>query len=354
MENSTILVTSIGTPVAHGILKGLRELDNIRIIGIDSRSLTAGNIFCDRVYRLPRFTSDKEEYFKQLKEVIEKENVQALFPSHPHEISLYDDYKKHLTIPFALPSSKDFPDLEDKEATYHLLEERGLSKYIPTYYAFETNEELQNILENEMKNENEVVVKDTTGHGATGFALLTDHKNFIETIKKQKPRVYAYEDYLSAQITDRRIVMKSLNQPEFSVDLYVHDSKTVVSVPRHRVGVSSGLVLDGTVIEHTGLIAISSDIAEALIDDGFINLQFMKEDGEFKLTDINPRFCGSQVMSLGAGVNFPDLFLTYSLTDEKPIPTPQWNTRMMRYRESVFYYNYSPETEPDVWTAGDQ
>ncbi|MDZ7835162.1 MAG: ATP-grasp domain-containing protein [Alkalibacterium sp.] len=107
--------------------------------------------------------------------------------------------------------------------------------------------------------------------------------------------------------------------------------------------------MDGMVIEHTGLIAMSSEIAEALIEEGFINLQFMKEDGTFKLTDINPRFCGSQVMSLGAGVNFPELFLTYHLTDERPIPKPKWNTRMIRYRESVFYHDYNPQNEPEVW-----
>lgn len=353
MENMTVLVTSIGTPIAHGILKGLKEMGNIRIIGVDSRTLTAGNVFCDKVYRLPRFDQRKEAYFEKLKEVIEKENVQAIFPSHPQEISLYNDYTQHLSIPFALPQSDQYEKLADKAETYKLLEEKGLGKYLPTYYTFNSSAALKKIIQNKFSDEDQLVVKDTSGHGATGFALLTNHSRFLKAIEKQESRVFSFKDYLSTPISTKRMVMKNLEKPEYSVDVYVNDSETVVSVPRERTGVSNGLVLDGTVIEHTSLIAMSSEIAEAIIDEGFINLQFMKDDGNFLLTDVNPRFCGSQIMSLGAGVNFPELFLTYRLTDERPIPRPKWNTRMLRYRESVFYYDYTPEKEPDVWTATD-
>ncbi|MER2063776.1 MAG: ATP-grasp domain-containing protein [Alkalibacterium sp.] len=354
MTNRTVLVTSIGTPIAHGVLKGLKEIQNIRIIGIDSRTLTAGNVFCDRVYRLPRFTEDKENYFRQLNDIIEKEDVQAIFPSHPYEIDLYTEYKTRLSIPFALPESSQFDVLIDKGTTYAWLEAQGFSQYIPTYYLFKTQDELKQLIQGELKDEDEIVVKDTSGHGATGFALLTSHDKFIKAIEQQQARVFAFEDYLKTRNTDSRMAMKNLDQPEFSVDLYVHDGKTVISIPRQRTGVSSGLVLDGTVIKHTELIEISSEIAEALITSGFINLQFMKEDDRFKLTDINPRFCGSQVMSLGAGVNFPELFLTYQLTDKRPIPDPKWNTRMVRYRESVFYPNYNQENEPAVWSADEE
>ncbi|MFO8068849.1 MAG: ATP-grasp domain-containing protein [Alkalibacterium sp.] len=351
MENLTVLVTSIDTPTAHGVLKGLKEIKNIKIIGVNPQTLTAGNIFCDRVYRVPRFTENKDNYFEQLKEIIDKEHVQAVFPCHPHEIDVYEDYKQHLTIPFALPESSHFDRLTDKDTTYHWLDEHGFSEYIPTYYTFKSHDELARLIHNEFKDEDELIVKNTSGYVPSDFTLLTHHDKFIKAIETQQSHVFAFEDYLETDNTDHRMVMRKLDQSEFSVDLYIHDSKTVVSVPRQRIGVSDGLVLDGTLIEHTVLIAISIKIAEALIEEGFINLQFMKEDGDFKLTDVNPRFCESQVMSLGAGVNFPELFLTYRLTDERPVPRPNWNTRMVRYRESVFYHNYNADDEPAVWTA---
>ncbi len=57
---------------------------------------------------------------------------------------------------------------------------------------------------------------------------------------------------------------------------------------------------------------------------------------KFEQTDINPRFCGSQVRSLGANVNFPYLFLQYNVLGEYVTPEPIWNMRMIRYRENVF------------------
>lgn len=342
MDRLTVLVTSVGTPIAHGVLKGLKELNkSITIIGVESRAVTAGNKFCDRVYQVPRFLQDEEGYFNQLNEIIEKESVDALFSCHPPEIYLYEEYKERLSIPFSLPTSPHFSRLRNKEESYKWLIEEGMEKFVPTYYSFDTNEELLQIKKEFLPNEQHLIVKEVEGYGATGFALLTNREQFLEAVNKQQTRIYDINDYVEATQNSRRMVMKQLEKPEYSVDTYVHDGEMVIAVPRNRSGVSSGLVIEGSVVKQEELIAISKDIVELFVEDGFINLQFMKEDGQFKLTDINPRFCGSHVMSLGAGVNFPELFLSYNLTDDRPIPEPIWNTRMYRYRDSFFYYGSS-------------
>ncbi|WP_343753174.1 ATP-grasp domain-containing protein [Alkalibacterium iburiense] len=197
-------------------------------------------------------------------------------------------------------------------------------------------------------NEKHIIVKEVEGYGATGFALLTDREEFLQAIRKQQTRIYDIEDYVEAAPERRRLVMKQLEKPEYSVDTFVHNGQMVIAVPRNRSGVSSGLVIEGSVVKQEELIAISKEIVELFVDDGFINLQFMKEDGQFKLTDVNPRFCGSQIMSLGAGVNFPELFLKYTLTDSRPIPEPIWNTRMYRYRDSYFYHEPSEKANADI------
>lgn len=87
-----------------------------------------------------------------------------------------------------------------------------------------------------------------------------------------------------------------------------------------------------------GLIQASEDITESLVEGGFINIQFMKSDTGYKLTDINPRFCGSHVMSLGANVNFPPLFIEYlHFGNEVPVE-PVWNTRILRFRDQIFVH----------------
>ncbi|MFB5663494.1 ATP-grasp domain-containing protein [Alteribacillus sp. HJP-4] len=135
------------------------------------------------------------------------------------------------------------------------------------------------------------------------------------------------------------MVMEYLDGNEYSVDVYIHDGKVITAVPRKRTGVSSGIVLDGTVVHNKMLIEAAEKITEAIAESGFLNLQFFINDHGCKLTDVNARFCGSQVMSLGANVNFPYLFLQYNLLGEYVSVNPRWNTRMIRYRENLFVYD---------------
>lgn len=42
-------------------------------------------------------------------------------------------------------------------------------------------------------------------------------------------------------------------------------------------------------------------------------------------------------MSLGANVNFPEIFLQYEVLSEKMVIEPEWETKMFRYRVPKFY-----------------
>jgi len=137
--------------------------------------------------------------------------------------------------------------------------------------------------------------------------------------------------------------MPFIDGQEYSVDVFLHDHKVVVAVPRERAGVSNGIVLEGKVVYNEALIDAASQIAMALASEGYMNLQFFETTDGFKLTDINPRFAGSQVMSLGAGVNFPELFLKYSVFGEELEVNPIWNTQMFRYRMPRFYHQSSEQ-----------
>jgi len=335
MKNITVLVTSIGGPVAQGVLKGLNEIENIRIIGGDRREITPGNLFCDQVYTFPRFT-DVELYMNKLNEIIEKESIDAFIPGHPMEIELYNECKEQLDIPVGLPDSNDYQGLLDKEQVYIKMKQLGLDRYVPYYVGFNDNKELKSLKNEFFLDEEKLIAKEVSGYGAIGMGILTNRENYLKAKKAGNNKVVSIEDYLEISGNSRRILMKVLDKPEYSVDIYVHNNEVIVAVPRKRVGVSSGLVLDGTIENNTYLINASKQIAGKLIDNGFLNLQFMLDDDGYKLTDINPRFCGSQVMSLGAGINFPELFIQYELLNEKPEPTPLWGTRMMRYRDTYF------------------
>ncbi|HSI66962.1 MAG TPA: ATP-grasp domain-containing protein [Planococcus sp. (in: firmicutes)] len=337
MEKINVLVTGIGGPTAQGVLRGLQEKGNVFAVGADRREITSGNQFCDKTYQIPRYT-DTDAYKNAIISIIKNENIHAIFPSLHEEIEIFKQFRHELAIPVALPVSSQFDVMTDKEKVYEFLAEKGLQSYIPNYAGFSRTEDLRAIKADSFKDAERMVVKQVNGYGSLGFAILTDRPAYLEALKKGEKKVVNLDDYLDIPSEERRIAMDYLDGTEFSVDLFLDEGKVVVAVPRERTGVSSGIVLDGKVVYNEELIRAATEVAEALAEGGFLNLQFMTTDNGYKLTDVNARFCGSQVMSLGAGVNFPYLFLQYTVLGEKERPVPRWNTRMIRFRDHFFIY----------------
>lgn len=337
MRKVNVLVTGIGGPTAQGIMRGLNEKENVYIVGADRRTISAGHHLCQHSYQIPRFT-DTEAYKQAIKDIVLKENIDVVFPALHEEIDIYETFQQEVEAFVALPQTNIIEVLQDKEKLYMHLASEGLSRYIPKYYGFSTSEELRRIAEKEFADAPYIVVKQVEGHGSLGFAILTDRENYLHALKLVKPKVLNIEDYYDLNLTDRRIVMDYMEGVEFSVDVYLHEGQVVTAIPRERTGVSNGIVLDGYVVNNKQLIQMASEISPHLAVNGFLNLQFITTDDGYKLTDVNPRFCGSQVMSLGAGVNFPYLFIQYHVLDERPVINPIWNARMIRYRDHFFVY----------------
>lgn len=338
MQQVNVLVTAVGGPTALGILRCLHNNDAVRLIGTDIQKYTAGTQLCDKVYCVPRITS-LEDYRKRILEIVESNDIDVIFPTLQDEINIYRKLMGQIRARVALPSSDNFEVLVDKELLYQYLENSPLSGLVPKYYGFRENAELEQIVKNYFAGDDCVCVKRSQGHGGLGFAILTNRENYLRAVKNGKSSIYNIEDYYDVDCTERRIVMEYLDGPEYSIDILVHRGEIVVAVPRKRNRVSNGIVIDGQVEFNKDLIEIASNVARTISNNGFLNLQFIKCNQGYKLTDVNARFCGSQVMSLGAGVNFPYLFIQYNLLNEYVSVSPKWGTRMVRYWESCFFYD---------------
>ena len=333
-----VLVTAVGGPTALGVLKCLRNVAGIRLIGVDSQSLTAGNQFCDVFYSIPRISNPKE-YISVITKIVEKEKIDVVFPTLQDEISIYMELRNGIAANVALPKSDTFEVLVNKEKLYQHLEQSDLMQYVPRYHVFETGTELQRIAKQHFACEKCVCVKKVEGHGGLGFAVLTNRENYLRAIETGKSRVFNIDDYCDMKFNERRLIMEYLSGVEYSVDVLLHNGEVVVAVPRKRNRVSNGIVIDGIVEHNKEIIEAATIVSENVAHDGFINLQFIDSCNGYKLIDINARFCGSQVMSFGAGVNFPHLYIQYNLLNEPILVSPRWNTKMLRYWESCFFYD---------------
>lgn len=330
-----VLVTGIGGPTAQGVMRGLKAISGIHITGVDRREINSGIHFCDNFRLVPGLT-EEEAYKKAIQKIVEEEHIDIIFPSLHEEIMLYHMLDRELDVEVAVPQSNVFSVLLDKADVYEYLARTPLKKYLPAYFPFADSEELRSIVKQHFSEDKVIVAKQRAGHGALGFALLTDRSTYLKELAAGHKHFVQLQDYYDIPHEGHEMIMEYLDGQEYSVDIYVFEGRVVTAVPRERSGVSSGIVLDGKVTYEKDLIQIASETAEALITTGFINLQFITAGDSYKLTDINPRFCGSQIMSLGAGVNFPYLLIQYQLLNERPAVEPVWGTRMIRYRDQFF------------------
>lgn len=338
MKKLNVLVTAVGGPTALGVLKCLKDIANIRLVGTDIYPYTAGHLLCQTVRRVSP-VSEAEKYKTDIVEIIKEENIDVVFPTLQDEIPIYLGLREKITANVALPTSEHYEALLDKEKLYCFLSERDLNKYIPKYFGFQDNTELKQIVSHAFFGERYICVKKAQGHGGIGFIVLTNRENYLQALKTGKTKICNIDDYYDIESSDRRIVMEYLDGTEYSVDVLIHNGKVLAVIPRKRNRVSNGVVIDGTVEFNQEIMDAASEIATQLIGSGFINLQFINSHNGYKLTDVNARFCGSQIMSYGAGVNLPYLYIQCNILKETVHVSPRWNTRMIRYWESCFFYD---------------
>ena len=338
LRTMRVLVTAVGGPTGLGIIKCLKSINDIYLIGTDISPYAAGRTFCDKFYTIPR-VSDVESYVREVKRIVLEEQVEVLFPTLHDELLVYWTNSEHIPTHVALPISDHREALVDKDKLYKHLEANRLEQYVPRYRVFQSGEELKAVIQQEFWKDEYVCVKRIRGHGGIGFVVLTSRERYLEALEEGERNVVNMSDFYEVPINTPHMVMEYLSGTEYSVDVLLYEGQSVIAVPRKRNRVSNGIVIDGSVEPNDQLVVTASQIAQSVARSGFINVQFRDSENGFKLTDINPRFCGSQVMSFGAGVNFPYLYIQYNVLKERQQVQPRWHTRMVRYWESCFFYD---------------
>lgn len=105
------------------------------------------------------------------------------------------------------------------------------------------------------------------------------------------------------------LIMEYLPGPEYSVDVFrTRRGAILAAVPRERLRVDSGVAIAARTLHDLELEQYASIAVEALDLEGVANVQFRRDhDGRPTLLEINPRFPGTMPLTVGAGVDMPNL-----------------------------------------------
>jgi carbamoyl-phosphate synthase large subunit len=125
------------------------------------------------------------------------------------------------------------------------------------------------------------------------------------------------------------MVQQACGGEEFSIDVFCDlEGRCLNAIPRTMIESKGGESIKGMTIKDPALIEHGRFVAETLGLVGPANIQCFREDGEHRVTDINPRFGGAFPLPTAAGSQYPELALALA-NGERPEP------RLGDFREGI-------------------
>jgi len=297
-----VAITGVGGSAGMSCIKALRGYE---LHGFDCNPLSAGFKFVKSAL-IPSATD--LAFFESLRGFCKEMDV--LIPTVDEELPIIAERKNELPCKVVISSLRSVHLCLDKRKMVEVLA-RGVPK---TMYPSNEIPELTGA-------KFPLVVKPCRGHGSRDIYICKDEEDLRYAIKCCANRVSV-------------IIQECLDPPEYSVDtLSDLDGNCLVAVPRERIEVKGGVIWRGTIVRDERIERLAIWAVEKLKMVGPAVVQIRQN----KIIEINPRFGGSTILTVKAGVNTPKLAVKIFMGEKVgKIPVPK-QLSMARYFEEVYF-----------------
>lgn len=310
-----ILVFPAGSEIGLEIERSFRNIRNFIIYGATSAPDHSEYTYENMVERLPMF--DEQAFPAALKGVIEKYNIDYIFPAHDELVSLLPSLAEQGVIPTSaeiIGSSLRTANIARyKSTTYEALGEVVLTPKIL---------DVDHLLPTDFP----VFAKPDRGQGSRGAKRIMSEKDL-------------------QHITPADIVCEYLPGEEFTVDCFTdrHGVLRYASA-RQRSRVSNGISVASKLATDEQFHLIATQINSALEFRGMWFYQVKRNAcGELTLLEIAPRVAGGMGYSRAQGVNLPLLAVYDRMNHDVQI----FSNDLKFTRDSALSASYKVEFEFD-------
>ncbi len=343
MEKLTILTTGAGAPGAAGIFKGFRmgaEQDGkqLRIITSDMDRYAYGFHLADKGYVIPEASSPR--FIQRLMEICRKERPDLLFSWVTPEllkISRFSENFKNIDVIPVVSGMEAIEISQNKPKCFELF-----SRISPKFRVVETLEDFEKTVKEFGYPEKNVCFKPVSGYGMRGFRILSGKANLLEEKPEKATTDMASALNMLASYDEfpEIVVMEYLSGKEYTVDMLLDNGNPVLTVPRERFRIKSGISNIAVIKENQEIAGTAEKIAKKLDLSYNANIQFkLDENKKPKLIEVQPRLSGTVIACIGAGVNFPYMAAKLALGESFEKPEIKWETTMKRFWNEVFIRN---------------
>ncbi|WP_400245871.1 ATP-grasp domain-containing protein [Niallia sp. JL1B1071] len=298
------------TTVAHFIDMIRYNSDGIEfeVYGTSNNENALYLSYCDAAFKEPNVSG--EEYLQFCLAFCRTHSIDIFVPRKENVL-----IAKHLKEFNALgvkvlvcPDASLMEKLDDKEATYQLIESHSfLKKYvsIPDYFIVTNAEAFKEAYYALKKKGHTVCFKPVIGEGGNGFRIIQDglatiEELFYNGVSHKITFDHAYDILKQQSEFPPLMVLEYLDGTEYSIDCLAYDGELMTAIPRKK---SKGRVRE--LEKNQELLTLAEKINEVLEIPFVYNIQVKYKDGKPKLLEINPRMSGGLHYSCLAGINFP-------------------------------------------------
>ena len=272
------------------------------LVGTDNQSTAPALQFCDRQYVVPRITAPN--YIDIILDICRKNNIKAVTTLIDPEIEILaanSDRFKDLGIIPLCPAPKSAIYCFNKYELFKYLTEKG----IPTPLTFHDWDEFKAALD-EGKISFPVFMKPVCGSGSVGA-----HK--VNTLEQ------AEADWRSGE--HDYIIQELMTGGDCDADVYVDtiSHKAVAAFSKRKIETRIGGASKTISFKDPKLFAFIEKICSVFEFNGPLDMDFFIKDGEYYLSEINPRFGGAYLHAYSAGVDFIKLIVNNINGIENPV-----------------------------------
>lgn len=282
-----ILILSCGT--RNKVVQAFKKEWNGKVVATDCSPLAPALFEADEYYIVPKIVEDN--YLAVILDICEKENINAVFSLIDPELNLLAENKKlfderNITI---VGSGKKQCDMSlDKWEMYEWLMENG-------YKCAKSYRELERFIfdyENE-KIDFPVVIKPICGSASLQIVIAYN----METVKS------IMNNY------GNMMIQEFLKGQEIGVDCYVDllSGKLVEAFSKKKLVMRAGETDKSVSFKDDKLFNYVEQFLNKVGYTGVVDIDIFDVDGEYYISEVNPRFGGGYPHAYACGVDFTKL-----------------------------------------------
>lgn len=261
------------------------------VVVTDNSNLAPAIYVADKRYIVPLVTSP--DYIDTILDICKEENISGITTLIDPEIEVLANNKELLEengVMFLGPSKEAAEICFDKYKTYEFLIANDI-KTVDTY----------NSLDSFLKSYNDgsvslpVFIKPTTGSGSVGIKK-------VETLDELKMEVEGKDGF---------IIQELMTGTEYDADIYVDmiSGELVSAFTKEKLSTRIGGADKTISYKDEKLFDIIKKFVKALDIRGPADIDFFEKDGEYHLSEINPRFGGAYIHAPSCGIDFTRLII---------------------------------------------